>query len=147
MRLAAQWLTGRPQLGLDIFRRGAAEDLTETDRSRLKLDLPSLVRAYLAALRRAGAAVSYRPRPVTLWTLQDALARLHAMLGGPEWLRLEDFLPDPPVAGDVALHRRAAVASTLLASLELARGGAIRLRQDADFGPILLRQAAEPVDS
>ena len=42
----------RPQLGQDVFARGAPEDLTEIDRSRLALDLPALVRAYLGAMRR-----------------------------------------------------------------------------------------------
>ena len=39
------------------------------------------------------------------------------------------------------LERRAALASTLLAGLEMARGGVLRLRQEEDFGPILLRRA------
>jgi len=51
MRVAAAWLGARPLLGCDVFARGAPEDLTETNRSRLALDLPGLVRAYLAALR------------------------------------------------------------------------------------------------
>jgi len=38
-------------------------------------------------------------------------------------------------------ERRAALASTLLAGLELARGGTLRLRQQDPFGPILLRRA------
>ena len=53
MRAAAAWLGARPQLGHDVFARGAPEDLTEIDRSRLALDLPALMRAYLSALRRA----------------------------------------------------------------------------------------------
>ena len=34
------------------------------------------------------------------------------------------------------------MASTLLASLELARGGTLRLRQDDPFSPILISAAA-----
>ena len=37
------------------------------------------------------------------------------------------------------MERRAALASTLVAALETARGGAVELRQDRDFGPILIR--------
>src|SRR6185437_2718925 len=55
VRAAAAWLGARPQLGQDVFARGALEDHTEIDRSRLALDLGSLLRAYLAALRRAGS--------------------------------------------------------------------------------------------
>src|SRR5579872_3957374 len=60
MRAAVASLGTHPQLGQDVFARGAPEDLTEIDRSRLALDLPSLVRAYLAAARRAAANRIYR---------------------------------------------------------------------------------------
>jgi segregation and condensation protein A len=137
MREAAAWLGARPQLGQDIFARGAAEDLTEIDRSRLSLDVPGLVRAYLAALRRAGAKARYRPRPVTLWNVKQALARLQSMLGSiPDWTSLDHFLPES--LGD-PLQRRAALASTLVAGLEMAKHGALSLRQEQQFGPILLR--------
>ena len=39
IRAAAAWLGARPQLGQDVFARGAPEDHTEIDRSRLALDL------------------------------------------------------------------------------------------------------------
>lgn len=144
MRAGALWLGQRPQLGFDIFSRGAPEDLTEADRSRLAADLPALVRAYLAAMRRSGARATYRPRVVTLWTIRDALDRLTAMLGaGPSWSSLDSFLPD-----DLKdpLQRRAAMASTLLAGLEMARGGALLLRQEDTFGPIMV-QSAPPGDT
>lgn len=136
MRTAAAWLGARPQLGRDVFARGAPEDLAETDRSRLALDVPALLRAYLAALRRAGAHRRYRPTPLTLWTVQDALTRLRAMVGAlPDWTSLERFLPIG-LAGRV--EQRAALASTLVAGLELARNGALALRQDQPFGPVLV---------
>jgi segregation and condensation protein A len=54
IRAAAAWLGQRPQLGWDEFGRGAAEDFTETDRSRLRLEMSGLLSGYLAAGRRAG---------------------------------------------------------------------------------------------
>jgi segregation and condensation protein A len=140
MRAAALWLAARPRLGVDTFARGAPEDHTAIDRSRLLLDLTSLVRAYLQLARRqAGTPRSYRPRPVSLWSVQDALTRLARLLGSlPDWTSLDAFLPDELGS---PLQRRAALASTLLAGLELARGGTLRLRQQDPFGPILLRRA------
>lgn len=136
MRAAAGWLGARPQLGRDVFARGMPEDFTEIDRSRLALDLPGLVRAYLAAARRAAAGRVYRPPPPNVWTVQDALARLGAMLGRwPDWTSLERFLPEALVG---RVQRRAALASTLVAGLELARDGAVALRQERPFGPILV---------
>ena len=138
MRAASHWLGGQSQLGQDVFARGAPEDLVDTDRSRLALDLTGLLRAYLAALRRGGSRQSYRPKHLTVWTVKDALGRLARMLGNlPDWSSLQDFLPE---SLGTPIERRAAMASTLLAGLEMARDGGVRLRQEHAFGPILLRR-------
>ena len=140
IRAGALWLGARPQLGQDVFPRGAPEDHTEIDRSGLALDVPGLLRAYLAAIRRGATTRRYRPRPLTVWSVKDALGRLAMLLGSlPDWASLEHFLPETLIS---PVERRAALASTLLAGLELARDGALRLRQDQAFGPILLRRTA-----
>jgi segregation and condensation protein A len=73
-----------------------------------------------------------------LWTVQDALRRLGLLLGSlPDWASLEQYLPE---ALRDPTERRAALASTLLAGLEMARDGTVRLRQDDLFGPILVRR-------
>jgi segregation and condensation protein A len=145
MRTAAAWLGGRPMLGHDVFARGTPEDHTEIDRSALAVELNGLLRAYLAAIRRGTRPMPYRPRMLTLWTVQDALQRLGTMIrAAPDWVELQRFLPahlSNPV------ERRAALTSTLLAGLEMARDGHIRLHQDHDFAPILVRgveAAGEP---
>lgn len=147
MRAGAAWLGQRPQLGRDVFGRGAPERLTVEDRSGLRADLAALCQAYVAGRRRAMALRPYRPKPRRLWSVQDALARLTRVLGDlPSWAVLQRFLPE---AGDLdTVERRAALASTLIASLEMARGGGLDLRQDRAFGPILLRKAerAEKAD-
>jgi segregation and condensation protein A len=138
VRAAAAWLAARPLLGRDIFVRGASEDHTVVDRSRLAADLPGLVRAYLGAIRRGSKPAPYRPKPLTLFTVQDALRRLRALIGDVvEWTELVQFLP---ADFQQPTERRAAVASTLMASLELARDGAIALRQEDHFGPIRMRR-------
>ena len=141
MRHAAAWLGARPQLGHDVFARGAPETLMALDRSALAADLPGLLRGYLGARRRSAARHGYEPRRAPLWTMQDALARLERLLGRARaWTALEHFLPDtPPDTPMEPVQRRAALASTLLAGLELARAGAADLRQDRQFGPIMLR--------
>ena len=70
----------------------------------------------------------------------------------PDWADLVAFLPEwvggPLAVGPLAvgllavglLERRAAVASTLLAGLEMAKSGTVRLRQEEAFGPITLRR-------
>lgn len=137
VRAAAAWMGKRPQLGWDEFARGTPEDFTETDRTRLKLDMSTLLSAYLGARRRAGAKLQYRPKPMTYFSVQNALQRLARLVGSlPDWSTLESFLPEGLSDG---LPRRAALSATLVASLEMARGGAVSLRQDTHFGPILLK--------
>ncbi len=140
VRLLAQWLGQQHQLGQDVFARGLPEDLTHTDRSKLALDITGLVRALVAALRRANATRIYRPRPVLLWSVQDALARLARLLGSlPDWSELSRFLPEDP---GTPLQRRGAMAAALIAGLEMARNGQLHLRQDDAFGPILLQSGS-----
>lgn len=141
MRTAAAWLGARPALGQDVFARGQPEDFTETDRSRLVLDLSALLRAYLSAVRRGASGRRYRPPVVNLWTVQDALMRLQSMLGSlPDRISLARFLPDQVLD---AVQYRGAVVATLIAGLELARNGALALHQDEPFGPILVSDPSE----
>jgi segregation and condensation protein A len=137
MRQAAAWLGARPQLGWDSFGRGLPEDFTETDRSKLRLEMSGLLSAYLAARRRAGAKQQYRPKPMIYFSVQNALERLSRLLGSlPDWSSLEHFLPEGLQDG---IPRRAAISSTLIAGLEMAKDGRLHLRQDEKFGPILMR--------
>jgi segregation and condensation protein A len=58
----------------------------------------------------------------------------------PDWTSLLQFLPDG-VAGE--LFGRSALASTLVAALQLTKEGKISLRQSAANGPIYLRASSE----
>ena len=144
IRTLAAWLAVRPVLGQDVFARGAPESHYEYDRSRIIIEAGPFVRAYLDAVRRGTRSAHYTPRPLTLWTVQDALRRLADLVGTvPDWTTLEQFLPEHM---DSPMQRRAALSSTLLAGLEMARGGTVRLRQEEAFGPILVRKGSAEVD-
>ena len=145
IRAAAAWLNDRPALGRDVWARGEAESFTELDRSGLAADTAGLLRAYMAAIRRGGGRRTYRTAALPFWSVQDALGRLGTLLGRTlDWTVLEHFLPELPAD---PMARRAATAATLLAGLELARDGQMRLRQDQPFGPILLASAVETGDA
>jgi segregation and condensation protein A len=144
IRTLAAWLASRPTLGQDVFARGAPETHYEYDRSRILIEPGPFVRAYLEAVRRGTKSSPYKPRALTLWTVQDALRRLVDLVGVlPDWTTLEQFLP---VHIDNPTERRAAMASTLMAGLEMARDGTLRLRQDEIFGPILVRRGNAEVE-
>ena len=130
MRLAADWLERRPQLGRDVFPRW----MPELNPAGCAGDITDLLRACLVALIvPEDQAAAYRPRPPPLWRVSDAVPHLRCRLAAaPDGGPLAAFLPT--IAGDDpgrTLRCRAAVASTLVAGLELARDGAVALAQDA----------------
>ena len=142
MRAAAAWLNAREQLGREVFGRGAARVAPRggplRHRRRPAGAAPGLRRGPpprpgppalhaqapppVDGGRRDGAPVPPPRRP--------AVGRM------PSWAVLQGFLPEGLID---PVERRAALASTLVAALETARGGGVELRQDRDFGPILVR--------
>jgi segregation and condensation protein A len=144
---AAAWLAQRAQLGQDVFRRGQSQ--SDADATAHNGDLTDLLRACLPVLRvPEDQAVALRPRPPPLWTASDAIRQMTRLLTElPDGSVLAAFLPkidrDAPKR---PLRYRAAIASTLIASLELARDGSVALEQDGDWMPIRVdrRDRADP---
>jgi len=145
---AASWLAQRAQLGQDVFRRGQPQ--SNADATTHGGDLTDLLRACLPVLRVPEAqAAALRPRPPPLWTASDAIRQMTRLLAElPDGSLLAAFLPkidrDAPKR---PLRCRAAIASNLIAGLELARDGSVALEQDGDWMPIRVgrRDRAEPV--
>lgn len=159
MQAAAAWLAGRqPQLGFDVFARGQPEIFGRAHTG----DIVGLLRACLWLLRRPLDLPPAIRRPVALWRPPDAIALLEALLPDrPDGGELLEFLPphvvtpgdrmatsDAGLAADnhtVAL--RGAIASTLIAALELTRRGTAACDQRELFGSVHVRAvtgAAEP---
>jgi segregation and condensation protein A len=140
MQQAGVRLMARPQLGRDVFRRGAPEGLPRVLVPVWDVSLYDVLRAYGEGRRRKEGAVLHIEAP-ELYSMDDALQRFARILGRiPDWRSLMSFLP-PVVGGGLVL--RAAIAATFAASLELARSGKLQLRQDSPFGPIYLRSLPE----
>lgn len=136
IRKGAAWLEGRAALGQARLARGAREALLVETRPIYVAELGALLRAYGVAARRNQAAAISMPRH-RFMTVDLALARLSRLLTGGEWHELAAFLPPELVS---PVERRAAVATSLVASLELARSGAIEIDQQLAFGPIRVRR-------
>lgn len=137
MREAARWLESRPRLGQDVFERPVAEEYIKIDRSHLKTDLPSLIKAYLAAYRRRQRRQVYRPRKFHYWSVQEAQVILSRLLGQEvscHWQSLSVLLPVLQQQDDI--EARAAIAGAFLAGLEMAKGGSVELRQKTAFTSI-----------
>ncbi|MDE0704711.1 MAG: segregation/condensation protein A [Rhodospirillaceae bacterium] len=137
LREAAGRLMARPQLGRERFVRGAPESATVVSSTVFEVSLFDLLSAYARNRQRADGSVLRIVEPAELMSIEEARERLKALLGNlPDWTDLVTFLP--PELRD-GLTVRSAVASTLVASLEMARSGNVEIRQDRPFGPVLLR--------
>ncbi len=138
MREAGARLMARDRLGRDVFARAAPEGLRTVRKALWQAEIFDLIAAY--------GRVSARTRPVMhlvanrpVMTLEAALARVAALVGEQiDWATIEAFLP----AGAQGMFRKSALASSFLASLELARQGKVELRQQAPFAPLYLRRPA-----
>ena len=123
---AAAWLDGRLQLERDVFARGVAE----ASRTARVADVADLFRACLVVLRVPDLAKAYTPARPPLWRVVDASERITRLLSEGVAGEIALFLPPVPAGGpERELRCRAALASTLMAGLELARSGAIRVSQ------------------
>lgn len=137
MREAGARLLARDRIGRDVFLRGSPEGLKLVRKASWQDDIYDLMAAYGVVQARSQPVFHVVQRRPVL-TLDQALERMEKILGMRiEWTRLEDFLPATP---DPA-YRRSALASSFLASLELARLGRIELAQEDVFGPLLVRAA------
>ena len=139
MRGAAARLMARDRLGRDVFARGAPDPMEIERRTEWRATLLDLLQGYARCSTRAAYTPLHVERP-KVYAMEDALRRIGTSLGTAlDWTRLQDFLPadwrEPRLA-------RSALASTFAASLELARDGALALRQGEPFGPIELRRTA-----
>jgi segregation and condensation protein A len=142
MQQAGQRLMARPQLGREIFARGAPEGLRSVTRVIWDVSLYDLLKAYGEGRNRTAAPV-LEIRAQELYSMEDALRRLGTMIAGVrDWRSLLSFLP-ANLRGGGGLLERSAIAATFAASLELVRDGRLQLRQDAMFGPIFVRGAPD----
>ena len=143
----ADWLEQRPQLGRQVFARGEAELAAATVAGAPPLaDTAELLRACLRLLLLPHLDRVYRPRPPALWRVPDALERMRALLPtGGEGADLTAFLPPRSEArAQSRLQRKAALASTLLAGLELSRDGVVAFAQDKAFSTIRIQSGSYP---
>jgi len=137
MREAGARLMARDRLGRDVFGRGAPEGVEVVKRPIYDATLFQLLKAYADHKERASAIAALEVKRPILHTIDAALQRLERMLGSlPDWATLEAFLPPNLLEG---FQRRAAVAATLIAGLEMARQGKVSLRQSAPYAPIFIK--------
>jgi segregation and condensation protein A len=142
VRYVADWMDGQPQLGWDTFERGTMEP----SRSFVPVaNYMMLLEACLSVFRADMGRPTevYRPRRVVHWTPHQAMTQIETMLGElPDGGDLLGFVPKLPAEMADREHAvRVAIASTLVAGLELAREGRVLLLQEASFALIAVQSA------
>lgn len=137
MRKAGQTLLDRDQLGVDFFARGQPESVSVMRQMRNTTSLFDLMKAYLFLSSRD----SYQPLtlgPDEVVTISEAMDNIRSRLAtAMGWTALDRFLPGR-WTGSSNLAR-SATASTLVASLELARRGNLNIRQLVPGRPVEIR--------
>ncbi|UWQ15490.1 segregation/condensation protein A [Aliiroseovarius sp. M344] len=138
MRDVAAKLMARDQLGRDFFARGIPEDVTRVRRVTYTATLLDLMQGYA----RIRTKDEFRPFVMdrdAVMTLEQALERMRGLIGyAGDWTDLTSYLPDGWQTDPA--RRRSATAANFAASLELAKRGAIELRQGEVFTPIQIRR-------
>jgi segregation and condensation protein A len=137
MREASAQLMTRKRLGRDIFARGSPEPIRIMRKSVYDANVYDLLKAY-SQQRQRSATRTLHMKPRQVWSLKEAREELERLLGVDfDWAPLDallaEFLVDPEL-------RRTALASGFTASLEMAREGAIEIRQAKLFAPLLVRR-------
>jgi segregation and condensation protein A len=138
-RTVAEELMARPQLGRDVFARGAPEPIVDIKHPQWTATLYDLLSAY-AVQRQKHALARVQVPHRTVWSLADARTALERLIGAAtDWARLDEYL----IAYVVEPTQRAtAFASSFAASLELVREGLLEVHQHAAFAPLYVRKRA-----
>ncbi|GHE87106.1 segregation/condensation protein A [Aliiroseovarius zhejiangensis] len=138
MRDVAAKLMARDQLGRDFFARGIPEDVTRVRRVTYTANLLDLMQGYA----RIRTKDEFRPFVMdrdAVMTMEQALDRMRGLIGyAGDWTDLTSYLPEGWETDPV--RRRSATAANFAATLELAKRGAIELRQGEIFAPIQIRR-------
>lgn len=136
-REAATQLMQRPQLQRDIFQRGDPEPIADIKHPQWTATLYDLLSAYAKQRQQAAFShVQFKKRNV--WALQEARDILERLVGeARDWAPLDSYLIEYLVEPSM---RATVFASSLAATLELVREGALEVHQQSAFSPIYLRK-------
>lgn len=144
IRAAADALVSRPRLGRDTFMRGQPERNDANGAASWRANLYDLLSAY-AQRRQSHALTRVTVKQRFVWSLAHARGELEKLAGHAlDWTVLDSFLMAFCATPEM---RRTVRASTLSASLEMAREGVIVIRQDAPFAPLWIKSKRSPAES
>jgi segregation and condensation protein A len=137
MREASAQLMTRKRLGRDVFGRGLPEPIRVIRKSTYEANVYDLLKAY-SQQRQRTAVRTWHIRQRTVWSLKEARAELERLLGiACDWSPLDQLLAEFLVEPEL---RKTALASSFTATLEMTREGALEIRQEKSFAPLMIRR-------
>lgn len=127
VREVVEWLVDRAQARADRYPRGWIPDLPTPPAPPLVFDLAALLRAVEDVVAAMPQPILHRvvPRPLDV---EGATRRITALLASRDRFQLRELFGDRPTVADII--------SVLLALLELARVGRLRVLQPVPFGTV-----------
>jgi segregation and condensation protein A len=149
MQALAAWLSARPQLGQDVFARGAPEMLGALAETDHQLDVIEFLWATIELLDDAdntGTETLYRPFYLDIHKVSEARERiLQRVVQAAECQLLQYLVPaasgfDPADAKAVQRYK-SGWTTTFTAALEMAKQGEVALAQKGVFESIALTKA------
>jgi len=149
MQSLAAWLSARPQLGQEVFARGAPEMLGALAETDHQLDVIEFLWATIELLDDGDDPCTealYRPFYLDIHKVSDARGRiLQRVVQAAERQLLQDLVPaalglDP--ANPKAVQKyKSGWTTTFTAALEMAKQGEVALAQESLFEPIEVTKA------
>jgi segregation and condensation protein A len=141
MRRSVEAITSRPQLKRDVFTRGDPEATVIIPSDRVEASLYELMAAYVAQRRREERR-NYAPgQRVEAFQLEAARDWLRSMMPRlADWTPLDQVAPVREEEDGEGPSQASYTASTLSASLELVKEGAMDVRQSEAFAELFLKR-------
>ena len=141
MRRSVEAITSRPQLKRDVFTRGVPEATVIIPSDRVDASLYELMAAYVAQRRREERR-NYAPgQRVEAFQLEAARDWLRSMMPRlADWTPLDQVAPAREDEDAEGPSQASYTASTLSASLELVKEGAMDVRQAEAFAELFLKR-------
>ncbi len=144
MRAASKALMARDLQGVHVLLRGQPEGVRRIRSPIYQASIYDLLSAYATRRSRTSRAKVVFKKPIIL-ALEEARHRLEKVLGKmSDWLSLDQLVIDFNLSTDSnAPPRSSLLASSLVASLELAKEGRVELRQTQAFSPLFVRPRSD----
>jgi segregation and condensation protein A len=142
MRKAVEALTGRPRLKRDVFTRGDPQATLIMPSDRIDASLYELMAAYVTQRRREEQRHYSPGQRVEAFALEAARDWLRDLLPRMEqWTLLDEVAPARTQADGPT--QASFTASTLSASLELVKEGAMEVKQAEAFADLYLKRRGQ----